>query len=436
MASPFWTYFYDKLRWGLIAEPGPVQAVIKGLAHRLDGVRDDAVFMRAQWFPQLCELELVPEHGYARGLVRHHTETPDQYRRRVINAYAWHMLGGKQAGVPAILSFYGCDIAELESLRKYQSSRWAEFQIGLHNPQSLAEQNAILANLETLVWLVNEYKPARSVLARLYTDIYNITPFIWSEGRYSDHFYSHFSGIPAFDLGGDWKDDGLIISFGLRYLTQSERVDYGAPSFSGLQRQGFTAPYIDAPAWSQFRYSDAFPPKHGFTIGELYSLDWSVRTTTSHKWEDRWDKRHWAEKSEWGRVLPKWRMWSTGVSRSQLVYGDQCTSPKAGLWGGLNACYSVPAAVVTGSPVVWGESRWSDDTERRELTIHEQFLEQRGTATPPVNPQNPATKMQGIICAATAPLHNRTWGGKWDNRRWYNYRALIAVTSYTKESAQ
>lgn len=435
MASPFWTYVFDKLRWGLIDKPGPVQAVVKGVAHRFDEVRDDAVFMRAQWFPQLCEPELVPEHGYSRGVIRHHTETPEQYRRRVINAYAWHLLGGKQEGLPEILRFYGFDIAELESLRKYQSSRWAEFQVGLHNPNSLEEQNAILESLETFVWLINEYKPARSILARLYTDIYNITPLIWSEGRYSEHFYSHFSGVPASDLGGDWKDEGLILSFGQRLgIVIPGREDYGAPIFSGLGQMGFIAPYIDSPVWSQFNYSDDFPPKHGFTIGELFSFDWCVRTTTSYEWDNgEWDDRHWEEYSEWDRILPKWSIRYRDFARSQLVYGDDLITSQAGLWGGLNACYGIPTAVVIGNPPVWGEFAYSDDFDRQEVQILEQRLDRRGMTTGPVNIQDPHTYTQGIISMHTPELDD-SWSGGWDDRRWYDHIAHFCITSHTKET--
>ncbi|CAK7044846.1 MAG: hypothetical protein DELT_02985 [Desulfovibrio sp.] len=437
MASRFWTYFHDKLRWGLIHSPGPISALVKGLAHRLDVVRDDALFLRDQGFPQLCEPEVVPYHGDARGIVRHHTETPEQFRQRVVNAFAWHMLGGKQQGVPEILRFYGFDIAEIVNMRKFQPARWAEFQVGLHNPANLADQNAILATLETLVWLINEYKPARSILARLYTDIYNITPLIWSEGQYSEHFYSHFSGVPASDIGdGDWKNGGLIVSFGLRYLTEAERVDYGAPTFSGLQQQGFVAPYIDSPVWSYFNYSDDFPQRHGFTVGELLSVDWSVQTTTSYRWAGKWDERHWREKSRWDRELPKWYMRDTDISRSQLFYSDTLLTPQAGLWGGLNACYSRPTAVLIDNPPIWGNSRYSEDTERREIVIHEQFINRRGMTTESASPGTPEALFSGVICSGTEPRHNQTWSGKWDSRRWYNYRGSFAVASYTKESEQ
>jgi hypothetical protein len=419
----------------LIDAPGPLQALAKGLAHRLDAVREDAVFLRAQWFPALCDPELVPAHGTSRGLTRHHTESPEQFRQRVINAYAWHLLGGKQEGLPEILRFYGYSIAGIKNLRKYQPSRWAEFQVGLINPATLADQNAILADLETLVWLINEYKPARSVLFRLYTDIYNITPLVWSEGRWSDHYYSLFSGVPASDLGTGGYNDKLILSFGLRYGVESARPDgdYGNPVFAGLQRQGFITPYIDAMVWSQSRWSDAFPHKHGFSVGELLSVDWSERTTTSYPWEGAWDDRKWAELSSWDRPLPQGEMHNRGISRSQLVYDDEFLAAEAGRWGGLNACWSVPTAIRVGRPIRWSEYRYSAGTERRRIVIHEQSKARRGAVSEAPEFAAPGAHIKGISGAANEPLHHDAWDGAWDDRRWYNYVVYFAVKS-TEES--
>lgn len=274
MASPFWKYFHDTLRWPLIDKPGPLGAFTQDLAHRLDGVRDDAVFLRDQWFPQRCELGLVPSYGTTRGLVRHHSESQEQFRKRVINAYAWNMLGGKQEGLPKILAFYGFELGEIENLGKYLPSRWAEFQLGLPSLTSPEQQNNMLESLEMLVWLINEYKPARSVLARLYTDEYNIAPLIYSEGKWSEHFYSAFSGVPASDLGDGWQDnDDLQLSFGVRHAFETKKLrHYLGARFFGLARQGFEAAYLDYPVWSHFSYSDSFPGKQGFILQECLAM--------------------------------------------------------------------------------------------------------------------------------------------------------------------
>jgi P2-related tail formation protein len=436
VTSPFWKYFAG-LRFGPLDAPGPLQALVKGMAHRLDTVRDDAVFLRAQWFPQLCEPEMLPAHGTSRGIIRHHTETPEQFRRRVINAYAWHMLGGKQEGLPELLEFYGYSVAEIDNVRKYQPSRWAEFQVGLDTPENLAAGDTV-KSLETLVWLINEYKPARSVLARMYTDIYNITPLIWSDGRWSEHYYSYFSGVPASDLGPEFgRYPGLILSFGLRHSVEVAPPggDFGQPVFAGAQRQGFVAPYIDAAVWSYFRWGDGFPHKHGFSIAELYSTDWCERITRSYPWTGAWDDRKWAEYTVWDRPLSKWTMRNRDIPRSLLVYGDPYLSPSAGgaapagRWGGLNACWSAPTYIRVGRPIRWGAYHWSAGTLRERITVTEQRRERHGmpvapTAYPPAVPA--AIR---CVCAIASPAHEDAWAGSWDSRPWSRYVAYFSVKS-------
>ena len=435
MASPFWKYFSNTLRWALIDKPGPLQAVTKGLAHRLDGVRDDVSLLRAQFFPQLCEPVLVPAHGVSRGVIRHHTETPEQYRKRVINAYAWHKLGGKWEGLPQILKFYGFDIAELEGLSKYQSSRWAEFQIGFADSESLEEHADLLASLETLVWLINEYKPARSILARLYNDTYNITPLIWSEGNYSDHFYSHFSGVPASNLGDNWKDEELLLSFGHRLGIQTAPIVLTSqPAASGEQVLGIEARYISAPVWSYFNYSDDFAPAPGSSVLNVLNVDWCERLTESYSWEGQWNRRQWEEKAHWGRRRPQWTMEITGLARSQLAYSGSTPGEWIGVWGGLNACYGVPTAVVVNSPNIWGAFCYSDDTEFQEIEILEQETSVFGVEAAPINTNGmPEASFTGTLGATPPPLHNQTWSGNWDNRRWHNYVGVFSITSQTKE---
>lgn len=436
MTSRFWKYFHDTLSWRLIDAPGPVAALARGLAHRLDMVRDDALFLRDQGFPQKCEPELVPVHGNARGLSRHYTEALEQFRQRVTNAYAWHMLGGKWEGLPQILRFYGFDIANIEGLRKYQSSRWAEFQVAPGSSGNIEELNAMLAGLETLVWLINEYKPARSLLARLYNEVYNITPLVWSHGNYSEHFYSLFSGVDAPVLGEGWKDEGLQLSFGHRIGIEVGKIDLGSPAFSGWQSMGIEARYTDAPVWSHFCYSDAFPPKHGFTIFQVLTVDWSERINTSHRWAGTWDSRHWAEPATWDRKLPKWSMERTEKARSELVYSSAAPGKEpfgAGLWGGLNAAYGVPVAVIVTSPPVWGATLYSGDTGRKEISILEQFAERLGVETAPVELTEPQASCTGVLGMAAGPLHNQTWSGKWDSRRWWNYGAYSSVPCLTEQ---
>lgn len=138
--SEFWRYFRDRLAWPLIHAPGPLSGLVRGMALALDSARDDIVYFRRQWFPELCEAGLVPDFGAGRGLVRHPKETAEQFRARVVNAWRWHQLGGRTEGLPEILRFYGFETVRIDNMRQWQPGRWAEFQIGLATPATQAEQ--------------------------------------------------------------------------------------------------------------------------------------------------------------------------------------------------------------------------------------------------------------------------------------------------------
>lgn len=105
--SAFWKYFADTLRWPQIHAPGALQAVTRGLAGHLDATREDARYLRDQFFPAKAEDVILPAHGDSRGITRHLSETDAQFRARVVHAWRWHNLGGKTLGLPEILRFYG-----------------------------------------------------------------------------------------------------------------------------------------------------------------------------------------------------------------------------------------------------------------------------------------------------------------------------------------
>lgn len=139
MSSEFWKYFKDVLGWPLIRRPGPLQAIAEGAAHALDSVIDDVIYARKQFFPSLAEEDLVLEHGFGRGLQRKNGETPEEFRSRVAQAWHWHMLGGKTEGLPQILGYYGFDVLGIDNLRRWQPSRWSDFQVRLAQPVTQEE---------------------------------------------------------------------------------------------------------------------------------------------------------------------------------------------------------------------------------------------------------------------------------------------------------
>lgn len=431
MASPFWSYFAERLAWRPILGPGPLQALAKGVAHRLDGVKEDGLFMRDQWFPSRCEPEYVPEHGRSRGLIRHVRETPDQFRTRVAGAWNWHMMGGKQQGLPKILDFYGFRVGEAENLRRWQPSRWAEFQLALRDTDTATSLDAILQVLDVLVWLIDEYKPARSVLARLYNDVYDLHPTRYSDGpAYGDGLYSTFSGVPATVLG-DGYDPDLLLSFGIRRYSQAEGLGELEPNFHGAERFIFEAPYINAAVYSDTRYGDSFPTNNGVFVGELTNLHACEALTESHHWSGLWDGRRWQETVSWGRVWPEFTFSRREVSKIQAVYSE--AGPDHGRYSGLNCVYGVPEVELVDRAPRYGDSEYSGDIGRRRVVVHEQVRENRLSSCEPVNPETAEPVRRIVRVSAAAPVSNPAWAGSWDARTWSGYEPRFFIVQPATE---
>lgn len=440
MASEFWRYFREILRWPLIHKPGPLAALVQGQARSLDETRDDIVYFREQWFPEHCEASFIPGYGTSRGLVRHPKESAEQFRTRVVNAWRWHLLGGKVEGLPEILKFYGFDVPTIDSLRAFQPSRWAEFQLGLKTPVTQEEQQALLEGLDTLIWLVNEYKPARSVLARVYTDTYNANPTGWSglpvsDQGWSQGFWSRFSGV---DYAGNGDNPSVVVSFGMACRAQAETYAAGDVGMGVENVHGILAPYLDRPIWSRSFWGQKYPRNHAFVIGEVLLLHWCVRIATSWPWRGKWDKRPWAKDVTWDRVLPKWAMRRREWAKVEAVYswagdgkerGEPVEVGGNGTWGDCNACYGRPRATIfTG--VRWGDP-WGKAPGRQTLEILERFRHERRTGIPAVTPGAPVTATLALLGCPIRPLRRRGWRGKWGKRRWNSGMFPITIKEVT-----
>lgn len=175
--SRFWQYFHESLNWPQIFRPGPVSALVRGLALYMDDVREDILWLRRQWNPATAEDERIAAYGASRGILRTRYDTDESYRRRVVNAYAWHKLGGKVRGLARILEengFTGAIILPVNDVRRHDAAFahngantyndglcWAQFDVKL---VEIPEQGLNADILAWFRWLVNEYKPARSIL--------------------------------------------------------------------------------------------------------------------------------------------------------------------------------------------------------------------------------------------------------------------------------
>lgn len=164
MKSPFWKYFHDRLNWSLIFNPGPVSAIIKGLAHEFDRARQDILWLRKQWTPITCEEDRVISFGESRGVPRTRIDTDATYKNRVINAYIWHKLGGKVRGVERI---YLENDFVIKILDASDPELWAHFRVWIDVNNTVFGPDAA-----ELAWfLANEYKPARSKIEYFITAI-------------------------------------------------------------------------------------------------------------------------------------------------------------------------------------------------------------------------------------------------------------------------
>ena len=162
--SVFWKYFHDTLRWRVIFHPGPLAALVRGLALVMDDARQDILWLRRQYVPPRCDAEFMARFGASRGIVRWRFDSDDSYGRRVVNAFAWHKLGGKVRGLERILAENAFQARVLPSP---DPELWAHFRLDFTIGDSGFDQDAAALAF----WLANEYKAARSVLEGLWTRV-------------------------------------------------------------------------------------------------------------------------------------------------------------------------------------------------------------------------------------------------------------------------
>lgn len=162
----FWGYFKDELRWPLIWRPGPLAALVEGLGRALDDVLADIMWFRRQFNPATCEASHVPAHAASRGIARHRLESATTFRGRCERAFAWHALGGGQAGVPRILEHLGYPDCTIVNMRERDPDRWAEFMPRVPVP----EAGLGTEDYELVAWAADDTKPARSIVAGVQTE--------------------------------------------------------------------------------------------------------------------------------------------------------------------------------------------------------------------------------------------------------------------------
>lgn len=417
MASPFWKYFHEKLGWGLIHAPGPVSAILKGLALRLDVVREDAVFTREQWYPQLCEPGMVPHHGASRGLTRYYKETPEQFRQRVINAYAWHMLGGKQKGLPEILRFYGFDALHIENMAHEHPERWAEFMVQLRDPKNVSEQKTLIDDLDKLVWLINEYKPARSKLFRLYTSYFDRRPIKPTKGpAISEGYLSYYSGVEVPGIPGP------IVSFGMRHAVQNQFPVNPQLRAGVTLTLGVTTRFLDRFIVGISRIGDVYPRRYGSSFSELTSFHNCLPVIGTWPWQGEWDNRPWFVVTDWTLPRPTWNTRPRLISRNQCCIGE-----RGKLIGDTNCRIGVTKQVVIKNPQRLSQFTLSASCMRTTEVIHEMLAHTVSAQTGPLAPKAAPPVFIEKANVGSGPLHDLAWKGEWDRRHWFGYVSPASV---------
>lgn len=318
--SEFWKYFHDILAWPLIHAPGPLQGLVRGMAHALDETRDDVVYFRRQWFPALCEPGLVSAFGASRGLVRSPVESDAQFRTRVVNAWRWHMLGGKQQGLPEILAAYGYHVEAIENMRQFAPTRWAEFMVRLETPPHYADQQAQLDSLAHLVWLIQEYKPARSFFFRIYNDTNDRRPIIPGIGpKLGSGILSFWSGTTDPGVG----DGDVVIAFGVKISLFGPPLLDGSPLWGLTELLTLYGPRrVNNFVLSVSRLSDTFIRRNPFVMSEVVSIGSGEDVYFSASWNDgSWNDRPWERWEGFTRYIPPFELGIRHTARSQLETG-------------------------------------------------------------------------------------------------------------------
>lgn len=194
--SVFWDYFRKTLRWGPIWKEGVLAAVARGGAVGLDEARDNVLWLREQFVPDVCIAEYLARYAQGRAIsLQHYRETDDQYRGRVVNAFAWHEKGGKSRGLAEILEYYGFEDVQVYSLRSEDEERWAEFRLYVRPTFWMEDADYALLNR-----IANEYKAASAKLESIVVQYEaGISAYAGVQVRTASHVVVDCTNFPDID---------------------------------------------------------------------------------------------------------------------------------------------------------------------------------------------------------------------------------------------
>lgn len=172
----FKQYFFKVLNYLPLQKSKYIACIVEGLANYFDKIRKDIIFTRNQYIIPLADKKLISKYGSSRNILRSKFDSDENYYNRVLNAYNWISLAGKEQGLIKILNNYGFQVGEFKNLGLENKEKWAEFEFKYPN-------KFIIEDVERMVAVINQYKPARSRLASMITP-YEIKGNVYIYGIY------------------------------------------------------------------------------------------------------------------------------------------------------------------------------------------------------------------------------------------------------------
>lgn len=210
----FWTYFKKTLNFLPLQKPGAIASIADGGAECLDTCREAVLWLRDQFFPDRCDDDNVDRFAATRGITKYDFESDEQYGERIQNAYAWHILGGRKAGVLWALG-NSSDAAEfdLECLREEDADRWAEHRIVIKNISG-----DLLIYLPDMEDAFNDVKQASAKLAEFWLefgDVAAVTQYRGATAPLTAEYTTVYPfGVGSFELPVLTRYSGMTVMSG------------------------------------------------------------------------------------------------------------------------------------------------------------------------------------------------------------------------------
>ncbi len=147
-------------------EPPEIRKWVGALAPSLDRVRRGILTLREIWSLPVAPASVLDRYGADRGLPRWLEEPDEEYRRRLLAAFAWYALGGTTPGMRLVLEMLRYE--DIQITERLTPERWAEFDVQV----SVSRGNLLdEARVKRMVWAVNEIKAAHTRLGRLVIEL-------------------------------------------------------------------------------------------------------------------------------------------------------------------------------------------------------------------------------------------------------------------------